>query len=281
MNRLDPDRRRQVISALVEGNSLRSTSRMIGVAINTVVKLAVDGGAACADYQDRVMRGLRGQRLQVDEVWSFCYAKAKNVRPEIAAKNPGAGDTWTFTAIDADSKLIPCWQIGPRDAVTAQIFLNDLAGRLSERIQLTTDGLGMYVQAVERAFQGRVDYAQLVEIYGESSEGQRRYSPAECIGCEPKAVMGHPDPAHVSTSYVERANLSMRMGMRRFTRLTNAFSKKIENHAASVALYFMYYNFARVHKTLRCSPAMAAGVDSRLWEISDIVAIIEDHEKSN
>jgi IS1 family transposase len=281
MNRLDASRRAQVIAALVEGNSLRSASRMTGVAINTVVKLAVDAGAACSDYQDRVMRSLTCQRLQVDEIWSFCYAKAKNVTPEIAAKNPHAGDTWTFTGICADTKLIPCWLIGPRDGVTARIFVNDLATRLTNRIQLTTDGHSMYLQAVEGAFRGDVDFAQLVKLYGNDPEAEKRYSPATCIGCERKAITGNPDPDHISTSYVERANLSMRMGMRRFTRLTNAFSKKIENHAAAVALYFMYYNFARVHKTLRCSPAMAAGVDNRLWEIKDIVAMIEAHENSN
>jgi len=281
MNRLDAKRRTQVISALVEGSSLRSTSRMTGVAINTVVKLAVDAGAACSEYQDRVMRNLKCQRVQVDEIWSFCYAKAKNVTPEIAAKNPHAGDAWTFTAIDADSKLIPCWLIGPRDAVTARIFINDLAERLTERIQLTSDGLAVYPQAIDRAFRGDIDYAQLIKIYGNDPEGQKRYSPAECIGCEKHPVIGYPDAEHISTSYVERANLSMRMGMRRFTRLTNAFSKKIENHAAAVALYFMYYNFARVHTTLRCSPAMAAGVDNRLWDIKDIVAMIEAYENSN
>lgn len=281
MNRLDADRRTRVISALVEGNSLRSTSRMTGVAINTVVKLAIDAGAACSAYQDRVMRNLNCKRVQVDECWAFCYAKNKNVTPEIKAKHPGAGDVWTWAAIDADSKLIPCWIIGQRDGVTARIFVNDLAGRLADRIQLTSDGLAVYLQAVERAFRGDVDYAQLVKVYNETSEGQKRYSPAECVGCTKNVVVGYPDPAHVSTSYIERANLSLRMGMRRFTRLTNGFSKKIENHAASVALFLMYYNFARVHQTLRCSPAMAAGVDSKLWEISDIVAMIEDHENSN
>ncbi len=281
MNRLDAIRRAQVIAALVEGNSLRSTSRMTGVAINTVVKLALDAGAACADYQDRVMRNLTCQRLQVDEIWALCYAKAKNVTPEIAAKNPHAGDTWTFTGICANSKLIPCWLIGPRDGVTARIFVNDLAARLANRIQLTTDGHSMYLQAVEGAFHGDVDFPQLQKLYGNDPEAEERYSPATCIGCERKTVTGGPEPAHISTSYVERANLSMRMGMRRFTRLTNAFSKKIENHAAAVALYFMYYNFARVHETLRCSPAMAADVDSRLWEIKDIVEMIEAYENSN
>jgi len=227
------------------------------------------------------MRNLNCKRVQVDECWAFCYAKNKNVTPEIKAKHPGAGDVWTWAAIDADSKLIPCWIIGQRDGVTARIFVNDLAGRLADRIQLTSDGLAVYLQAVERAFRGDVDYAQLVKVYNETSEGQKRYSPAECVGCTKNVVVGYPDPAHVSTSYIERANLSLRMGMRRFTRLTNGFSKKIENHAASVALFLMYYNFARVHQTLRCSPAMAAGVDSKLWEISDIVAMIEDHENSN
>jgi IS1 family transposase len=282
MNRLDVSRRAQIISSLIEGNSLRSTSRMTGVAINTVVKLAIDAGAACSEYQDQVMRNLTSRRIQVDECWAFCYAKAKNVTPEIATKHPYAGDVWTWAAIDADSKLIPCWAIGPRDGVTARIFVGDLASRLNSRIQLTSDGLKSYLDAVERAFRGRVDYAQLVKIYGGAPEGNTtRYSPAECIGCEKHAVTGNPDPDHVSTSYIERANLTMRMGMRRFTRLTNAFSKKIENHAAAVALFFMYYNFARVHKTLRSSPAMAAGVDNRLWEIKDIVEMIATYEKSN
>ncbi len=270
-----------VIRCLLEGTSLRSTSRITGVAINTVVKLAVDAGAACADYQDRVMRNLKCQRLQCDEIWSFCYAKAKNVTPEIAAKNPAAGDTWTWTAVDADSKLIPCWLIGQRDAVAAREFMEDLAGRLTNRVQLTTDGLRTYLTAVEKAFGNDIDYATLVKIYGIAEGAEKRYSPAVCLGCESHVITGTPDPAHINTSYVERANLSMRMGMRRFTRLTNAFSKKIENHAAAVALWFMHYNFARVHQTLRCSPAMAAGVDGRLWEIKDIVAMIEAYENSN
>jgi IS1 family transposase len=281
MNRLDATRRAQIISSLIEGNSLRSTSRMTGVAINTVVKMAIDAGAACSEYQDRVMRNLNCQRVQVDECWCFLYAKAKNVTPEIAAKHPYAGDIWTWAAIDADSKLIPCWAIGPRDGVTARIFVNDLADRLADRVQLTSDGLNVYLAAVERAFHGQVDYAQLVKIYSNTVEGQKRYSPAECIGCKKEPIIGSPDPDHVSTSYIERANLTMRMGMRRFTRLTNGFSKKIENHAAAVALFFMYYNFARVHKTLRCSPAMAARVDSRLWEIKDIVEMIAGYENSN
>ncbi len=196
-----------------------------------------------APIRIETIRNLSCKRVQVDECWAFCYAKAKNVTPDIAAKNPFAGDVWTWAAIDADTKLIPSWIIGPRDGVTARIFVNDLAGRLADRIQLTSDGLRAYLEAVERAFRGDVDYAQLVKVYGETSEGQKRYSPAECIGCERKAIIGYPDPEHVSTSYIERANLTMRMGMRRFTRLTNAFSKKIENHTAAVAIHMMHYNF--------------------------------------
>src|SRR5260370_20236446 len=257
MNRLDTGLRAKIIAALVEGNSLRSTSRMTGVAINTVVKLAVDAGAACSEYQDRVLRNLTCKRVQVDECWAFCYAKAKNVTPEIAAKHPYAGDAWTWAAIDADSKLIPAWIVGPRDGVTARIFVSDLADRLADRIQLTSDGLSAYLNAVERAFRGDVDYAQLVKIYSNTSEGGKRYSPAECIGCERKAVTGYPDPEHLSTSYVERAQFSLRIGLRPFTRLTNGFSKKIENHAAALALYLMYYNFARLPQTPHCSPPLA------------------------
>jgi len=229
---------------------------------------------------DRTFRDLNCKRIQVDECWAFCYAKAKNVTPEIKAKNPNAGDAWTWAAIDADSKLIPSWIIGPRDGVTARMFVNDLAGRLADRVQLTSDGLAVYLQAVERAFRGDVDYAQLVKVYNETSEGQKRYSPAECVGCTKNVVVGYPDPEHVSTSYIERANLTMRMGMRRFTRLTNAFSKKIENHAAAVALHMMHYNFVRIHQTLRMTPAMAAGVTGKLWEIADIVALL-GRENSN
>jgi len=272
--------RAQVVRCLVDGNSIRATVRITGVAKNTIAKLLLELGAACLEYQDRAFRNLGCKRIQVDECWAFCYAKAKNVTPEIAAKNPFAGDVWTWAAIDADTKLIPSWIIGPRDNVTARIFVNDLAGRLADRVQLTSDGLNVYLQAVERAFRGEVDYAQLVKIYGAASDGETRYSPAECIGCERKVVVGYPDPEHVSTSYIERANLTMRMGMRRFTRLTNGFSRKIENHAAAVSLHMMYYNFVRIHPTLKVTPAMAARVTDRLWEIEGIVALL-DHEKSN
>ena len=271
MNRLSVADRAKILGMMVEGNSLRSTSRMADVSINTVSKLLVEVGAACSAYMNENLVNLNCQRIQMDEIWGFCYAKAKNVTPEIAAKNPYAGDVWTWMAIDADSKLIPSWIIGPRDGVTARIFVNDLAGRLANRIQLTSDGLSVYLQAVERAFRGQVDYAQLVKVYGETSEGQRRYSPAECLGCKKHEITGYPDPSHVSTSYIERANLTMRMGMRRFTRLTNGFSKKIENHTAAVAIHLMHYNYARIHKTLRVTPAMAANVSDHVWSLEEIV----------
>jgi IS1 family transposase len=280
INCLDAVTRCRVVSSLVEGNSIRATVRMIGAAKNTVTKLLVELGAACAAYQDQVFVNLSCRRVRVDECWAFCYAKAKNVTPEIAAKNPFAGDVWTWAATDAGTKLIPSWIIGPRDGVTARMFVNDLANRLANRIQLTSDGLGAYLQAVERAFRGHVDYAQLVKIYGETSDGQKRYSPAECVGCECKQIVGYPDPEHVSTSFIESANLTMRMGMRRFTHLTNGFSKKIENHSAAIALHMMHYNFVRIHQTLRVTPAMAAGVTATLWEIADIVALL-DQEDSN
>lgn len=276
MNQLSIEKRVQIVSALVEGCSIRSTVRMTGASKNTIAKLLVELGAACSDYLDKHLVNLSCKRVQVDEIWSFCYAKAKNVTPEIVAKNPFAGDVWTWVAIDADSKLIPSWIVGPRDGVTARIFVNDLAGRLANRIQLTSDGLSVYLAAVERAFRGHVDYAQLVKIYGETSEGQKRYSPAECVGCERKTVVGYPDAAHVSTSFVERQNLNMRMSMRRFTRLTNAFSKKIEHHVANVAIHVMHYNYVRIHQTLRITPAMAAGVTDRLWSIEDLVGILLD-----
>jgi IS1 family transposase len=274
MNKLDTNKRSQIVSGIVEGCSIRSISRMTGCSKNTIVKLFVELGAACADYIYKNLVNLSCKRVQVDEIWSFCYAKAKNVTPAIKAKNPFAGDVWTWVAIDADTKLIPSWIVGPRDGVTARIFVNDLAGRLANRIQLTSDGLSVYLAAVEKAFRGEVDYAMLQKIYNDTSEGQKRYSPAECIGCERKVIDGYPDPAHVSTSYIERQNLTMRMSMRRFTRLTNAFSKKIENHVATLAIFYMHYNFVRIHQTLRVTPAMAAGVTSQLWSIGDVVNLL-------
>jgi IS1 family transposase len=270
MNRLPTADRAKILGMMVEGNSLRSISRMADVSINTVTKLLVEVGAASSIYMNETLVNLPCRRVQVDEIWAFCYAKTKNVTPEIAAKNPFAGDVWTWMAIDADTKLIPSWIIGQRDGVTARIFVNDLAARLANRIQLTSDGLNVYLAAVERAFRGEVDYAQLVKIYGDTSEGQKRYSPAECIGCERKDIVGYPDPGHVSISYIERANLTMRMGMRRFTRLTNGFSKKIENHSASVAIHLTHYNFGRIHKTLRVTPAMEAGISDHVWSLEEI-----------
>jgi len=274
MNKLDTAKRAQIVSGIVEGCSIRSISRMTGASKNTIVKLLVELGAACMAYMDEALVNLSCKRVQVDEIWSFCYAKQKNVTPEIKAKNPAAGDVWTWVAIDADTKLIPCWIVGPRDNTTARIFVSDLASRLANRIQLTSDGLNAYLGAVEKAFRGQVDYAQLVKLYNEASEGQKRYSPAECIGCKRNVIDGDPDPAHVSTSYIERQNLTMRMSMRRFTRLTNAFTKKIENHVATLAIFYMHYNFVRIHQTLRVTPAMAARVTDQLWEIKDLVDLL-------
>jgi IS1 family transposase len=276
MNRLDTERRAQVVRCLVEGNSIRATVRMTGVAKNTVVKLLVELGAACAKFMDETMRGLPCQRLQADEIWSFVYAKQKNVTRTIAEKQM-AGDVWTWTAIDADTKLIPAWMVGQRDAIAARDFMEDLAGRLANRVQLTTDGHKAYLTAVDRAFGEDIDCAMLVKIYGESSDGQKRYSPAECVGCETHTIKGRPDPDHISTSYAERQNLTMRMSMRRFTRLTNAFSKKVENHAAALAVYFMYYNFGRLHQTLKTTPAMAAGIGDHEWSVSEIVSLADSN----
>lgn len=276
MNRLDNARRTQVVKCLVEGNSIRSTVRLTGVAKNTISKLLLELGAACSQFMDGAMVNLKCERVQCDEIWSFVGAKAKNVTDKHFENGGYAGDIWTWTAIDADTKLIPCWMIGNRDAIAARDFMEDLAGRLASRVQLTSDGHKPYLKAVENAFGNDIDYAMLVKIYGENVEGQKRYSPAVCTGCVTNVVKGNPDPKHISTSYVERANLSMRMGMRRFTRLTNAFSKKIENHAHMVALYTVWYNFVKQHKSLKgISPAMAAGISSTLWEMTDLAEMIE------
>ena len=272
MNRLDTATRTQVIACLCEGNSIRSTVRMTGVAKNTVAKLLVEIGAACAKYQDAALLNLKCKRIQCDEIWSYVGAKDKNIPEE--KRGDGRGGVWTWTAICADSKLIPCWVIGDRSAGSATEFIQDLAGRLANRVQLTTDGHKVYVDAVEDAFGADIDYAMLIKMFGNDRAGEARYSPAECTGCKQVAITGNPESKHISTSYVERQNLTMRMSMRRFTRLTNAFSKKIENHAAAVSLYFMYYNFVRIHQTLRTTPAMAAGVTTKLWEISDIVKLL-------
>jgi IS1 family transposase len=263
---------------LVEGNSIRAIERMTGCSKHTVSKLLIDAGNACADYQDKAFRDLTCKRIQVDEIWSFTYAKQKNVADAKAAP-ADAGDTWTWTAIDAETKLVPSWLVGGRDGEYAMAFIDDLSRRLRDRVQLTSDGHKAYLEAVEGAFGADIDYAQLVKLYGTAPEAEKRYSPAMCIGAHKTRVEGDPDPKHVSTSYVERNNLTMRMHMRRFTRLTNAFSKKVENHAYAVALHFMYYNFVRQHKSLKgLTPAMAAGVTDKLWEMSDIVAVIEAAE---
>ncbi len=276
MNKLDTKTRTLILRCLVEGMSIRSTARTADVSKNTVTKLMINAGKACAAFQDQVLCDLPCVRIQVDEIWSFIYAKEKNVARAKAAP-PEAGDVWTWTAICADTKLVPSWRVGDRSGETAIEFMDDLRPRLTNRVQLTSDGHKSYLEAVEGAFGGDVDYAQLIKLYGSTGgEGnEKRYSPAECTGIRKRRIEGSPDPAHVSTSYAERNNLTMRMSMRRFTRLTNAFSKKIENHAHSVALHFMHYNFCRIHKTLKVTPAMAAGVTERLWDIEDIVRLVD------
>lgn len=274
MNKLSMNKKVAVISALIEGCSIRSTSRLTGVAKGTILRLLEEVGTACAAFQDATLRNIKAERVQVDEIWSFVECKQKHVTVEkIEARI--CGDTWTFAAIEAQSKLVISWMVGRRDAGCATEFLQGVASRLANRVQLTTDGHKMYLAAVPDAFAENVDYAQLVKVYGSDPEGATRYSPAQCLGTKKEAIIGTPDPAHISTSYIERQNLTMRMNMRRFTRLTNGFSKKIENHMHSVALFYMHYNFVRIHQTLRVTPAMAAGVSSHLWSIYDIVALTE------
>lgn len=277
MNRLSNDDRAKILHLLCEGMSIRAITRLTGASKNTVAKLLIDAGKACAAYHDANVRDVKAARVQVDEIWSFTYAKQKNVAAAKAAPDH-AGDTWTWTAIDADSKMIVSYLVGGRDAEYAMWFMDDLASRLANRVQLTSDGHRAYLEAVEGAFGCDVDYAQLVKMYGATATAPGRYSPAECTGIKKIRREGNPDIDHVSTSYVERQNLTMRMHMRRFTRLTNAFSKKVENHAHAVALHMMYYNFVRIHKTLRVTPAMAAGVTDRLWEIADIAMLVEQAE---
>jgi IS1 family transposase len=278
MNRLPTAQRAAVISCLIEGNSVRSVVRITGIAKKTVMCLLVEAGSIAADYQNRVFRNLSCRRIQVDEIWAFIGAKQKNVTPENQARG-AVGDIWLWTAVDADTKLVPTWMPGDRNAATARMFMLDLASRLSNRVQLTSDAHGAYLRAVEGAFGHDVDYAQLQKLYGETSESEKRYNPATCIGCKRQEMIGYPDPKHIFTSFVERHNLSVRMTNRRYTRLTNAFSKKIENHSAAVALGYFAYNFIKIHRTLRVTPAMAAGVTDRLWEVSDLVALIEADER--
>jgi IS1 family transposase len=276
MNKLSIEEKVRVVACLVEGNSLRSTVRMTGIHRTTIQKLLVELGAACSAYQDKVMRNLTCKRIQCDEIWSFCYAKDKNVPQSM--KGSGAGSVWTWTALCPDTKLIPCWFVGSRTAGSAYHFIHDLRERLAGRVQVTTDGLESYIPAIEDAFGFDVDYAQLVKIYGNDNvkvkNSEIRYSPAQCMGARKTIITGKPDIRHVSTSQTERQNLTMRMSMRRFTRLTNAFSKKLENHEAAIALHFMHYNFARVHQTLRVTPAMEAGIADHVWTLQEIVGLL-------
>ena len=277
MNRLKASARTQVLNCLIEGCSIRATVRMTGVSKKTVMRLLVEVGVVCADYQNRVLRNLTSRRLQVDEMWGFNYCKARNVTPKIATKHPMAGDVWLWVALDADTKLVPAWRVGDRNLATAYDFMRDLADRLTNQVQLTTDGHRPYLEAVESAFGVDIDYAMLIKIYG-SDQTEKRYSPAKCLGCDARTITGQPNPKHINTSFIERQNWSVRTAMRRYTRLSNGFSRKIENHCAAVALNYFAYNFIKIHRTVRMSPAMAAGVTDRLWEVSDLVALLETSE---
>lgn len=285
MNRLSTEKRVQILAALCEGASINATARQTGASKVTILKLLADIGEACLSYQREVFVNLPCRKIQADEIWSFIGSKERNTKAE--KKEVGWGDVWTWTAICADTKLVPCWHLGTRDADAAAYFMEDLASRLARRVQLTTDGHKAYLSAVEDAFGwARIDYAMLVKVYGQAPEGTRRYSPPELVEIKQKVVMGAPEPMHISTSFVERQNLTMRMNMRRFTRLTNGFSKKLENHAHAISLHFMYYNFCRVHQTLtkerggmHTTPAMAAGVTDRVWKLADVVALLERNGK--
>jgi hypothetical protein len=276
MNSLNVSERAKVLTLLVEGNSINATCRITGTSKNTVLKLLADVGEACAAYQDRMMRNLTCKKLQCDEIWAFCYSKQRNLQKN-KRRVQGAGDVYTWTAIDAETKLIPCWHVGTRDAESAKAFISDLAPRMSGRVQLTTDGYKPYLTAVEKAFAGDIDYAMLMKLYGaaEGNAQERRYSAAECCGSIKGTVCGNPSQADISTSYVERANLTMRMHMRRFTRLTNGFSKKLENHMHAVSLHFMFYNFCKIHKTLRVTPAMEAKIDDHVWTMEEVVMMAD------
>ena len=275
MNKLTTEEKVRVVSCLVEGNSLRATTRMTGTHRGAIQKLLVELGAACSAYQDKVFRNLNCKRIQCDEIWSFCYAKDKNIPEDLKGKH-GIGSVWTWVALDPDTKLVPCWFVSSRDASAAYHFMHDLSGRLANRVQLTTDGHKAYLTAVEDAFGSDIDYAMLQKIYGavQTDNAEIRYSPAQCMGARKTVISGNPDRRHVSTSHTERQNLTMRMQMRRFTRLTNAFSKKIENHEAAIALHYMHYNFARVHQTLRVTPAMEAGITDHVWSLEEIVGLL-------
>jgi len=282
MNKLTPAKRAAVLTALVEGNSIRSTVRMTGVAKNTVTRLLIEAGTAATEYQDQMIRNVACKRIQCDEIWSFVYGKDRNIAKEIREASPFVvGSIWTWTAICADSKLMVSWLVGQRNEACAAEFINDLASRIVGKIQMTTDGLKLYINAIEGAFGGAIDYAMLTKLYGASgndNSAETRYSPGRIKGSETAIMSGDPEKKHISTSYVERANLTMRMGMRRFTRLTNGFSKKFENHCHMISLFMFHYNFIRIHQTIRCTPAMAAGITDQLWSMSDLVALIESRE---
>ncbi|MDH4248013.1 MAG: IS1 family transposase [Deltaproteobacteria bacterium] len=275
MNKLSTTQRVQILHLLCEGNSLRSTSRITGCSINTVTKLLVDAGTACQQYQDKHLRNLSCKRVQLDEIWSFVHSKQRNV-PEEKRGQVGYGDVYTWTALCADSKLMISWLCGARDAGYAMAFVDDLAPRLKNRVQLTSDGFKSYLYAVDAAFGGNVDYSMLVKLYGPAPEGPRRYSPPQCLGAEKRPVIGKPDPKHISTSYVERSNLTIRMMNRRFTRLTNAFSKKLENHVHAFSMFAMHYNFCRIHKSLGVTPAMEAGVSGHVWTLENVVEMMDE-----
>jgi IS1 family transposase len=278
MNKLSTAKRVQIVKALVEGNSLRSTSRMVGVSINTVTKLLVDLGVACERFHDEHVRHVSAQRVQADEIWSFCYARRENV-PEEYKGQFGYGDLWTWVGQCADSKLVLSWHVGRRDAQTAYPFMHDLAARLSSRVQLTTDGLHAYLEATDAAFGTDIDYARLIKVYGSDPNAERRYAPPVCIETKVQVVVGEPAIEHISTSYIERQNLQMRMSMRRFTRLTNGHSKKVENHEHALALHYVHYNFARAQRALGGTPAMAAGLANRVWAVEDIIGLLDAAEK--
>ncbi len=277
MNTLSLKQRAQILHMLVEGNSLRATARMADVSRNTVDKLLRDVGSACLDYQDQALRGLKCKRVQCDETWSFCHSKQANV-PEDKKGFFGYGDIWTWTAICADTKIVPCWHVGTRDAEAANVFITNLASRLANRVQLTTDGHKAYLDAVEGAFAWEIDYALLIKLYGgiEVKHAHKKYSPSKFSGVRKTRINGSPDKKHISTSFVERQNLTMRMSMRRFTRLTNGFSKKIENHVHAISLHFMYYNFGRIHQSLRVTPAMEAGISDHVWSLEEIAGLLKE-----
>lgn len=279
MNRLSTADRVRILSALVEGNSLRSVSRMTGFSVNTAMKFVADFGPICEEYHDEHVRNVQSKRVQCDEIWAFCYAKDKNL-PDRMRGTEGVGSVWTWTALDSDSKLMVSWMVGDRDAECAGRFMQDLSERLAGRCQLTTDGHAVYERAVQDAFGWQVDYAMLVKIYGEPRQKEARYSPCECLGAKVVRISGRPETKHISTSHVERQNLTMRMGMRRFTRLTNGFSKKLANHRAAVAIHFMHYNFCRIHKTLRVTPAIQAGLAKHVWELEELVGLMEAKERA-